>query len=78
MMHDSRSDKAGRANILNRLSELGIIVTGDDEHVSELVRAIKERESRGYAYEDADASFALLARRMLADVPEFFRSDPSA
>jgi 2-isopropylmalate synthase len=69
------SDKAGRANILSRLSDLGIVVADEDERVATLVRAIKERESLGYAYEDADASFALLARRLLADVPEFFRLD---
>ncbi len=33
---------------------------------------MKEREAKGYAYEAADASFALLARRMLGTVPEYF------
>ncbi len=30
------------------------------------------RESLGYAYEGADASFVLLARRILGEVPQFF------
>jgi 2-isopropylmalate synthase len=34
---------------------------------------LKERESRGWAYEAADASFEILARRTLGKVPEFFR-----
>ena len=33
---------------------------------------VKEREAIGYAYETADASFELLARRMLGTVPKFF------
>ena len=33
---------------------------------------MKEREAQGYAYEGADASFELLARRMLGNVPHFF------
>ena len=33
---------------------------------------MKEREAIGYAYEAADASFDLLARRMLGKVPDFF------
>ena len=37
-----------------------------------LLREVKEREAVGYAYETADASFELLARRMLGTVPKFF------
>ena len=33
---------------------------------------IKEREDRGYAYDGAQASFELLARRELDLLPEFF------
>ncbi|MES2984105.1 MAG: citramalate synthase [Pseudomonadota bacterium] len=66
------SDKAGRANILNRLAEMGIDVPGDDARVGELVKAVKDREALGYAYEDAEASFELMARQMLGSVPAFF------
>jgi 2-isopropylmalate synthase len=38
-----------------------------------LLAEIKERESQGYAYEGADASLELLARRRLGKVPSFFR-----
>lgn len=34
---------------------------------------MKEREANGYAYDGAEASFELLARRALSNVPEFFR-----
>jgi 2-isopropylmalate synthase len=69
------SDKAGRANILNRLEQLGLKIDAEDSRLDQLTRAVKEREALGYAYEDAEASFALLARRMLDDVPEFYRLD---
>jgi 2-isopropylmalate synthase len=37
-----------------------------------LISILKERESTGYAYEGADASFELLALKTLGEVPEFF------
>lgn len=66
------SDKAGKANILNRLTQMGIEVKADDERVGELVKAVKDREALGYAYEDAGASFELMARQMLGSVPSYF------
>jgi 2-isopropylmalate synthase len=37
-----------------------------------LLEEVKRREAAGYAYEAADASFDLLARRTLGKVPDFF------
>lgn len=66
------SDKAGKANVLNRLGQMGLKVDADDERVGDLVKAVKEREALGYAYEDAEASFELMARELLDAVPKFF------
>ena len=66
------SDKAGRANILNRLAEMGLEIDADDARVAELVKAVKDREALGYAYEDAEASFELLARQQLGVVPKYY------
>ncbi len=66
------SDKAGRSNILDRLKQFGIKIKDDDERVNALVAEVKMREKKGYAYEGAEASFELLARRLLGTVPEFF------
>jgi len=66
------SDKAGRANILNRLAQMGIEIAADDERISELVKAVKDREALGYAYEDAEASFELMARQLLGTVPNYY------
>ena len=66
------SDQAGKSNILAELDRLGIEVDKDDPRISRLLQDVKERESIGYAYEGADASFELLARRTLGSVPAFF------
>ncbi len=66
------SDKAGRANVLNRLAQMGIEIADDDERIGELVKAVKDREALGYAYEDAEASFELMARQMLGTVPSYY------
>ena len=42
------SDKAGRANILNRLAQMGIQIDAEDERISELVKEVKDREALGY------------------------------
>jgi len=66
------SDKAGRANIVNRLHQMGIEVADDDDHIGALVTAVKEREALGYAYEDASASFELMARERLSQLPRYY------
>lgn len=66
------SDQAGKSNILAELDRLGIKVNSQDPRISRLLDEVKEREAQGYAYEGADASFYLLAKRVLGEVPEFF------
>ncbi len=67
------SDQSGRANILARFREIGLAVDAADPKVASLVETVKAREFDGYAYDGAEASFELLARRALGSVPEFFR-----
>jgi 2-isopropylmalate synthase len=66
------SDQAGRSNVLAELDRLGIPVAKDDPRLARLLEEVKTREAGGYAYEAADASFALLARRILGHVPDYF------
>ncbi|MDP2358590.1 MAG: citramalate synthase [Beijerinckiaceae bacterium] len=66
------SDQAGRSNILSELERLGVDITKDDPRVGRLLDEVKEREALGYAYEAADASFELLARRVLGEVRDYF------
>jgi 2-isopropylmalate synthase len=66
------SDQGGKANFINALKLRGITVGKDDPKLDRLIQIVKEREATGYAYEGADASFALLAYRTLGTVPDFF------
>jgi 2-isopropylmalate synthase len=69
------SDQSGRANVLARLKEVGIALEPRDPRVSRLLEDIKQREFQGYAYDGAEASFELLARRALGQVPDYFTVD---
>jgi 2-isopropylmalate synthase len=66
------SNQAGRSNILAELARIGMEVDKDDARLALLLEDVKAREAQGYAYEAADASFELLARRAFAQMPEFF------
>jgi len=66
------SDQSGRSNLLAELERIGFAIDKDDPRLSRLLDAVKEREAQGYAYESADASFELLARRLLGKVPRYF------
>ncbi|MCW9035590.1 MAG: citramalate synthase [Rhodospirillales bacterium] len=72
------SDQAGRSNIIARFREIGLdveaLTTGESgKKVNRLVEMVKEREHGGYAYDGADASFELLAHRVLQEVPDYFK-----
>ena len=67
------SDQAGKSNILSELERIGVTVAKDDPRVGRLLDEVKEKESLGYAYEGADASFELLARRILGETPDYFQ-----
>ena len=65
------SDQAGRSNILARFRELSIEV--EESKVGSLVEQVKAREFEGFAYDGAEASFELLARRAMGEVPDYFK-----
>jgi 2-isopropylmalate synthase len=66
------SDQAGRSNLLARLADAGIDVDAKDARIARLLEDIKQREFLGYAYDGAEASFELLARRALGELPDYF------
>ncbi len=66
------SNQAGRSNLMARLSDIGLDAAVSDDQARDLLGVIKEREANGYAYEGADASFELLARRSLGEVGDYF------
>jgi 2-isopropylmalate synthase len=67
------SDQAGRSNILARLREIGITIDAKHPKLDALLDEVKSREFEGYAYDGAEASFELLAQRILGSVPDYFR-----
>ena len=66
------SDMAGRANIQIKGEELGFDLS-DRDLAAKITDQVKAAEAAGYTYEAADASFELLLRRELGQLPEFFR-----
>jgi 2-isopropylmalate synthase len=65
------SDMAGRANIQIKGEALGFDLS-DRELAARITDKVKAAEAAGYTYEAADASFELLLRRELRELPEFF------
>jgi len=59
------SELAGRANIIQRAKEIGVDLSSKGKEAQELLEKVKLLESRGFQYENAQASFDLLVRRAL-------------
>lgn len=68
-------DQAGKSNILSALNDIGITIEKGDPRLERILDEVKEREATGYAYEAAEASFELLARRLMGEVPQYFSVD---
>ena len=65
------SDQSGKSNIMSRLEKYGIKIDKNDPKVQGLLNEVKDREFAGYSYDGADASFELLARRLLGEIPKY-------
>jgi len=65
--HTLVSELAGRASILQRTKEIGIDLPPKGLEVQVLLDKVKHLESRGFQYENAQASFDLLVRRTIPD-----------
>jgi 2-isopropylmalate synthase len=65
------SDQAGKSNILSRLRTIGIEVKENNPKIKKLLDEVKDREFIGYSYDGADASFELLARRIIGEIPRY-------
>ncbi len=65
--------RPGRSNVMAELDRAGIAYEKSDPKLARLVEELKEREAAGYAYESANASFDLLARRTLGQRAGIFQ-----
>jgi 2-isopropylmalate synthase len=66
------SDQGGRSNVLAELKRVGVPLAKDDPRIGRVLDEVKRREAEGYAYEGAEASFYVLVKRVLGEVPTFF------
>ena len=66
------SDQSGRAGVYARLSHVIPDVNRDSNEMQLVIDRLKRKEARGYTYENAEGSFALLALDTLGRRPKFF------
>ncbi len=66
------SNQAGQSNLRKRLADMGLEVPAKDPALARILERIKDREAQGYSYDTAQASFELLARDEIGQLPEFF------
>ena len=64
------SNQAGKSNLLNQLKKMSISLS--DEQLNNILRIIKERESEGFSYDSALASFEILVRKELGEIKDYF------
>ena len=66
------SDQAGKSNILFKARELGYELDKNDATVDRLLKELKVKESMGYEYSVADASFELILQEALGKPLDYF------
>ncbi len=66
------SELSGGSNVLLKAIELGAGHEQSPDDTREVLKALKELESKGYAFEAADASFRMLIQKVLKEHKPFF------
>ena len=61
------SDQSGKRNVISKAKELGIDLSTADKEVRDLLERVKLLESRGFQYDNAEASFELLLHKAKPD-----------
>ncbi|MBS56956.1 MAG: citramalate synthase [Rickettsiales bacterium] len=67
------SDQAGRSNLVSQLKKMSIEVSNED--MNNILQIIKQKESEGFSYDAALASFEILVRRYLGEIKDFYKLD---
>ncbi|GAB3165429.1 citramalate synthase [Myceligenerans halotolerans] len=68
------SDMAGRASVELKGRELGFDLSDRKDVLARVTDRVKQDEARGYTYEAADASFELVLRDELGELPRYFET----
>ncbi|MFC2017083.1 citramalate synthase [Chloroflexota bacterium] len=66
------SELSGKGNILYKAKELGVDLPPQGREAQKLLEQVKLLESRGFQYENAEASFELLVHRAKSDYQSLF------
>lgn len=67
------SELSGGSTVERKLKNVGVELDDEDGDAHrEVLENIKRLEEDGYQFENADASFALLAKRVQGELPEYF------
>jgi len=66
------SDQSGKRNIVQKARELGVDLVSKAKETQALLQQVKHLESRGFQYENAEASFELLIHRAEPDYKPLF------
>jgi 2-isopropylmalate synthase len=66
------SELSGGSNVLLKAIEMGVGKGATKEDTRDILKALKELENKGYAYEAADASFHILIQKVLKEHTPFF------
>jgi 2-isopropylmalate synthase len=65
------SDLSGKSNVVSKAVELEMGLDSAED-VNKIMNTVKEKESNGYQYEDADGSFYLLTKKAIESFKPFF------
>ena len=67
------SNQAGKSNVVSMLADVGI-TNYLPEHLEKITKELKKRNSEGYSYENADASFYILCKHVIKEKShEFYK-----
>ena len=66
------SEMSGRSAVVERLKAVAPGIAKDSPMVAKVLEQLKELERQGYQFEGAEASFELMARRMMGQYEPFF------
>ncbi len=66
------SNQSGKSNIINKLKKFNININGKNKKIVSFLEKLKKQEFLGYAYDGAEASFELLAKREFQKFKEFY------
>lgn len=66
------SELSGVSNILVKAEEYGVSLKKESPETKALIKTLKDMENAGYSFEEGEASFEMLVKRVLGEFKPFF------